>query len=131
MITPQAVVASCHIPYYVDGRPTARFRNSPAIDGGFAELIPRIPGALLVCPFPRWITRALCYDVHIGPDHVRHMLPRTPTLLAETLRPPTLENSNALFQAGELAMEEYINRGEPAWKSVALVDTKSLTTQGT
>ncbi len=108
-------MASCHIPYYLDGRPTAQFRNLPAVDGGFVELVARVPGALNVSPFPTWMTRPLGCHVHVGPDRVRHLLPPISTLMAEILRPPSLARADALYEAGVAAVDEFVNRGPDSW----------------
>eukprot|EP00879_Flechtneria_rotunda_P000290 GHRR01000380.1.p1 GENE.GHRR01000380.1~~GHRR01000380.1.p1 ORF type:complete len:616 (+),score=201.49 GHRR01000380.1:254-2101(+) len=41
----QALLTSCHIPWYVDGRWMTKFRGHYCVDGGVMAFIPTVPGA--------------------------------------------------------------------------------------
>lgn len=65
-----ALMTSCHIPIYFDGRLATRFRGGFAFDGGLTDFLPSPPGAdytVRVCCFPSSQLSALG-RVDIAPD---------------------------------------------------------------
>jgi hypothetical protein len=65
----QALMTSCHIPYYLDGAPTTRFRGGLALDGGLADFVPLPPGGagVRVSPFPARQLSPI-YRIGVAPD---------------------------------------------------------------
>mmetsp|Transcript_6088 Transcript_6088/g.17432 ORF Transcript_6088/g.17432 Transcript_6088/m.17432 type:complete len:512 (+) Transcript_6088:157-1692(+) len=65
----QALLTSCHVPWWLDSRPWTTFRGSASYDGGLTNFIPIPPSehGVQVCCFPsKQITRV--YDIQISPD---------------------------------------------------------------
>lgn len=89
------------------------------------ELVARVPGALNVSPFPRWVTRALQCNVHIGPEPVKNMLPSFGTMMAEVFRPPSTTTAEMLEKAGAGSVDAFLAQHQNTWPAeVELVDRK-------
>ncbi|KAI8470390.1 MAG: acyl transferase/acyl hydrolase/lysophospholipase [Monoraphidium minutum] len=66
----EALMTSCHIPVYMNGRLTTRFRGTSHFDGGITNFLPAPPGvdhAVRVCCLPSKQLSALG-SIHISPD---------------------------------------------------------------
>mmetsp|Transcript_23859 Transcript_23859/g.65546 ORF Transcript_23859/g.65546 Transcript_23859/m.65546 type:complete len:315 (-) Transcript_23859:681-1625(-) len=66
-----ALLTSCHIPWYFNGKPTTVFREIPHFDGGFTNFLPTLPGveeSIGVCCFPAGQLGALGSKIQIAPD---------------------------------------------------------------
>jgi Patatin-like phospholipase len=65
----QALMTSCHIPWYLDGASVTEFRGAAHLDGGLTNFIPVVPGTvgIRVCCFPSKQLSPL-YRIGISPD---------------------------------------------------------------
>lgn len=93
-----AVLASCHIPFYLSPSGTARFRGEFHVDGGLLALVPEIPGYVKVCAFPAKVLRREDYEISPSLD------PAFPfsvfQLFRYALMPPQPAVLDQLFQLG-------------------------------
>lgn len=66
----QALMTSCHIPYWVNGKPFTDFRGQIHLDGGLTNFIPIVPGStgIRVCCFPSKQLTTSLYRIDISPD---------------------------------------------------------------
>ena len=68
----EALMTSCHIPYWMDGTPMTRFRDELHLDGGLTNFIPLPPGTacgIRICCFPsRLLSNGKLYEIGISPD---------------------------------------------------------------
>lgn len=103
----QALIASCFVPLYINGRLFTHFRSRRAVDGGIPHLIPKdpekLPNAVHVCPFPRSVTRITRDTVHIGPDLQDRIKLNMRRSVLMAFRPPTTTEGHALYQAGHMS----------------------------
>jgi hypothetical protein len=117
----EALLASCHIPFYMDGQASRRFRNRPTVDGGLKRLVPRLklhtgltgPSVINVCPFPRLVTVATGDHVDIGPHLVEDIYYPLPTLLRLVFQPPEAKDIHRLFNCGRIAAWDYLRIYRP------------------
>lgn len=68
-----ALLTSCHIPIWFDGKPTTKFRGDVALDGGLTNFLPDAPGcdtSIRVCCFPaaQAAAAARLQRIDIAPD---------------------------------------------------------------
>ncbi len=77
----EALLASCHVPWYLDGRAHTAFRGLPAFDGGFIDFLPIPPTSqrpLRVCCFPAILTAPLAMPPpDIAPTRHGHLVHET------------------------------------------------------
>lgn len=94
-----AVLASCHIPFYLSPSGTARFRGEFHVDGGLLALVPEIPGYVKVCAFPAKLLRREDYEISpslLDPDFPFSVF----QLFRYALMPPQPAVLDQLFQLG-------------------------------
>ncbi|EDQ91546.1 uncharacterized protein MONBRDRAFT_23560 [Monosiga brevicollis MX1] len=63
-----ALLSSCMVPGYLDAALISRFRDWYVIDGGTWQLVPRIAGAVKVCPFQAPFPRSQGVKLDISPE---------------------------------------------------------------
>eukprot|EP00911_Craspedida_sp_UC1_P000746 UC1_evm1s571 len=104
----EALVASSHVPGYLDGKFARTFRGRRVIDGGILELYPRISGHLAVCPYP-FYGDLLGLPVDIGPMN------DTPLwrLTYDSFIPAGADAIDTQFAAGERAAKRWLDKQWP------------------
>eukprot|EP00730_Choanoeca_flexa_P014358 TRINITY_DN6252_c0_g1_i1.p1 TRINITY_DN6252_c0_g1~~TRINITY_DN6252_c0_g1_i1.p1 ORF type:complete len:275 (+),score=53.94 TRINITY_DN6252_c0_g1_i1:145-969(+) len=109
----EALITSCHIPLYLDGRLTRQFRGQTRVDGGLKHMVPRLDvplrNTITVCPLPTWVSNATGEHVDIGPYLVPGMV-NDPEQLAMAFKPPNEEQLQRLCKQGSMAAEAYLQR---------------------
>ncbi|EQC34640.1 hypothetical protein SDRG_07961 [Saprolegnia diclina VS20] len=94
-----ALLASCHIPFYLNGAFAVSYRGGYYVDGGAFSLVPTVPNAIGVSPFPTDAAGT------ISPS----LLPSFPyskwQLLHWALSPPSHEVLRELVEWGDLAAQ--------------------------
>eukprot|EP00045_Choanoeca_perplexa_P003446 m.31197 g.31197 ORF g.31197 m.31197 type:complete len:292 (-) comp12045_c0_seq1:8-883(-) len=110
----EALITSCHIPFYLDGNMTRQFRGETRIDGGLKELVPHLElpqhDVLAVCPLPTFVTRITGDHVDIGPHLVKDVAFNPMTSLAMVLKPPLDTQAERLHGHGRLATWSFLAR---------------------
>jgi predicted acylesterase/phospholipase RssA len=115
-----AVLASCHVPFYLDGNFSTIFRGDRVIDGGLISMLP-VPSASLkpvrVCCFPvaQIAARVWSTKMDIAPDASSHSHPSDLSLgrfLYHGLFPGDEELTTRLFEKGVADAQIFLNSAE-------------------
>ena len=110
----EALMASCHVPLYMDGKFFTRFRNRRAIDGGIPGFIPvsdtLFPDAVNVCALPPVVMAGRGIPVHVGPHLQDRLNLSLQELLAMAFRPPPTHMVHALYQSGHQSASVFIEQ---------------------
>ncbi|KDO34160.1 hypothetical protein SPRG_19012 [Saprolegnia parasitica CBS 223.65] len=95
-----ALLASCHIPFYLNGDFACRYRGAYYVDGGAFSLVPNMPDAIGVSPFPM-DTRG------ISPSLLSAFPYSKLQLLHWALSPPSHAVLRELVEWGDLAAQSW------------------------
>lgn len=97
----EGLLASCHIPYWLDGRLTIPFRGAAAMDGGITNFIPIPPDTVgvRICCFP---SRQLSpiYRIGISPDSFEDWPYSLVSMVRWALEPADEETVTLLMDKG-------------------------------
>ncbi|KAI8468886.1 MAG: acyl transferase/acyl hydrolase/lysophospholipase [Monoraphidium minutum] len=112
----EALLTSCHIPWYFDGRWMTKFRGKYAVDGGATNFIPVVPGCEYTCKvmcFPTFHLEAIrsraarlalaerYLDIDISLDAFEEWGHGYPTVIKWALQASTRETSSFLIEKGK------------------------------
>jgi hypothetical protein len=126
----QALLASCHVPFYMDGKATCALRGRRAVDGGLVDLVPPVHGALGISPFPALMLKILRQRAEVVVDGgARKLLPNSLRLVTAALWPPSYAETEHLYHAGEVAATEVAQKLRRAWPPHLLRDTDENATE--
>lgn len=115
----QALMTSCHIPFWLDGRLTNDFRGHPHVDGGLTNFIPlppqmhpdERPGIRITC-FASEQLRSFYSDLEIAPD-ILDTWPYSITQMVQWAFNPADESVlSMLAQKGEESAMHWVDRYE-------------------
>jgi Patatin-like phospholipase len=97
-----ALLTSCHIPWYFDGRLLTTFRRRPCFDGGITDFLPSVPNAahtVRVCCLPA-AGLSRIGRVSIAPDMFEDWPHSTQTMLGWAFEPAEDAQLRELIAAG-------------------------------
>ena len=99
-----ALMTSCHIPLYMDGRMTSTFRGSMHVDGGVTNFIPLppddgTPGVRVSCFGAKQM--GLVYDIGIAPDVFEEWPHGLPQMVQWAFNPAEHHFQKMLVDRGE------------------------------
>ena len=99
-----ALMTSCHIPLYMDGRMTSTFRGSMHLDGGVTNFIPLppddgTPGVRVSCFAAKQM--GLVYDIGIAPDVFEEWPHGLPQMVQWAFNPAEHHFQKMLVDRGE------------------------------
>jgi hypothetical protein len=100
----QALLTSCHIPLWMDGRLTSTFRGTMHLDGGVTNFIPLppddgTPGVRVSCFGAKQM--GLVYDIGIAPDIFDEWPHSLPTMVQWAFNPAEEHFQKMLVDRGE------------------------------
>jgi len=99
----RALMTSCHIPFWLDGRLTSEFRGRTHLDGGVTNFIPLPPGdepgVRISCFGSKQL--AAVYDIGIAPDVFEQWPHSLPTMVQWAFSPAEDHFQKMLIDRGE------------------------------
>lgn len=99
----RALMTSCHIPFWLDGRLTAEFRGMTHLDGGVTNFIPLPPGdepgVRISCFGSKQLSAV--YDIGIAPDVFEDWPHSLPTMVQWAFSPAEDHFQKMLIDRGE------------------------------
>lgn len=114
----QALMTSCHIPFWLDGRLTNDFRGYPHVDGGLTNFIPLPPqihpdepGIRITC-FASEQLRSFYSDLEIAPDTLDSWPYSITQMVQWAFNPADESVLSMLAQQGEESAMHWVDRYE-------------------
>ena len=114
----QALMTSCHIPFWLDGRLTNDFRGYPHVDGGLTNFIPLPPkmhpdeaGIRITC-FASEQLRSFYNDLEIAPDTLDSWPYSLSQMVQWAFNPADESVLSMLAQQGEESAMHWVDRYE-------------------
>nr|CCA27363.1 conserved hypothetical protein [Albugo laibachii Nc14] len=110
-----AIVASCHVPFYLTRQFWTPFRGHFYIDGGLYNIVPEMPGYTKVCVFHAHLLRRLDYNISPSID------PEFPFTIWELARfalfPPEAFVLDQIFELGKKSATLWVENEDKAKNS--------------